>query len=116
MSISCILFDLGNVLLLHNARRRLSALAQVCDQSEDDIRGFLTHSGIVDQLDLGHATEIDLAAQLSDFAGKTISPDEAVRLWLTVFKPNRALWKNLQRLAPHVSLGIFNNNQKRKTD
>lgn len=109
MSISCILFDLGNVLLRHNPQRRLSALAQICDKSEDDIRGFLTHGRIVNQLDLGHATATDLAAQLSDFAGKTISPDEAVRLWLTVFERNHTLWNNLRRLAPHVPLGIFSN-------
>lgn len=110
MSISCVLFDLGNVLLFHKTQQRLHALSEACNQSEDDVRSFLMHSEIIDELDLGHAQATDLAVKLSEFAGKQISPDEAVKLWLTVFEPNRWLWKNLQRLASHVALGIFSNN------
>ena len=110
MSISCILFDLGNVLLFHKTERRLHALSKACDRSEDDVRSFLIHSEIINQLDLGHAQATDLAAKLSEFACIEISADQAITLWLKVFEPNRWLWKNLQRLASRFSLGIFSNN------
>ncbi|MFZ3033149.1 MAG: HAD-IA family hydrolase [Parvibaculum sp.] len=96
--------------MLHKTQQRLHALSVVCDRSEDDVRSFLIHSEIIDQLDLGHAQATDLATKLSELAGKEISPEQAITLWLKVFEPNRWLWKNLQRLASHFSLGIFSNN------
>lgn len=110
MKPSCILFDLGNVLLLHNAQRRLTALSNACGRSTDDVAAMLKQTGIVEALDLGHAEASDLAATLSDFAGKTITADEAVRLWLTVFEPNLALWNTLPRLEARYTLGLFSNN------
>ena len=110
MSISCVLFDLGNVLLFHKTQQRLHALSEACNRTEDDVRSFLIHSEIIDQLDLGHAQAADLAAKLSEFANKKISPEHAITLWLKVFDPNQWLWTNLQRLASHFTLGVFSNN------
>jgi HAD superfamily hydrolase (TIGR01509 family) len=110
MTISCILFDLGNVLLLHNGRRRLRALAKACAQSEDAVEDFLRHNDIIDQLDLGHANADDLAATLSAFANKHFTAEQAVKLWATAFEPNLPLWHDLDRLAGQRILGIFSNN------
>jgi HAD superfamily hydrolase (TIGR01509 family) len=110
MTTTCILFDLGNVLLLHNAQRRLGALAHACGKREDEIVAFFARTGIIDRLDLGKADERDLASALSDFSGRTVTATEAIRLWGTVFEPNRPLWAELPRLKQRYTLGIFSNN------
>jgi HAD superfamily hydrolase (TIGR01509 family) len=110
MSIACILFDLGNVLLLHHSQRRLKAIAEFSGCAEKDVADFLSASGIIERLDTGEASEADLCAALGELAGKPLSPNEAVALWLTVFEPNRELWDALPRLAVRQQLGVFSNN------
>jgi HAD superfamily hydrolase (TIGR01509 family) len=110
MSIACILFDLGNVLLLHNSQRRLQALADFSGKSPKTVGEFLTRSGIVERLDLGQADEKTLAAALADFSGKPVPPQLAIELWLMVFAPNRELWIELESMERRHKLGVFSNN------
>lgn len=110
MGVDCILFDLGNVLLFHNSRRRLQALATFSGRSEAAVETFLERTGAIEQLDLGLIDEAELGAMLGSFAQKSLSGPEAVAYWLSVFTPNLGLWDRLPRLAQRHSLGIFSNN------
>jgi HAD superfamily hydrolase (TIGR01509 family) len=110
MSIACILFDLGNVLLLHHSQRRLKAIAEFSRCGEKEVSDFLSGTGIIERLDTGEASEADLCTALGELAGKPLSPREAVALWLAVFEPNRELWDALPRLAARRQLGVFSNN------
>jgi FMN phosphatase YigB (HAD superfamily) len=110
MSIACILFDLGNVLLLHHSQWRLKALADFSGRTEKDAEDLLSRSGIVERLDTGEADIFALCDTLASLAGKPVSPEDAASLWLSVFEPNRELWEMLPRLAGHRSLGVFSNN------
>lgn len=110
MSIACILFDLGNVLLLHHSRWRLKALADFSGRDEKTVEAFLARSGIVERLDTGEADLPKLCETLGELSGKSVSPEKAVALWLSVFEPNLDLWVRLPHLTPRHSLGVFSNN------
>lgn len=110
MLIDCILFDLGNVLLFHDAQRRLRALADFTGQSPQAIGVFLSQNGISDELDLGHMDAAGLSAALGELAGRPVTQKDAMQLWLSVFEPNIDLWNRLPRLGERHSLGVFSNN------
>jgi len=110
MLIDCILFDLGNVLLFHDAQRRLRALADFTGQSPQAIGEFLSLREISDELDLGHTDAGGLSAALGELAGRPVTQKDAMRLWLSVFEPNLDLWHRLPKLGERHSLGVFSNN------
>ncbi len=68
-------------------------------------------SDIHRRLDRGDADETDLADELSAFAGRAVSPDEACQLVLSVFEaPNGELWALAGQLAKTVVVGGFSDN------
>lgn len=110
MLIDCILFDLGNVLLFHDAQRRLRALADFTGQSSQAVGEFLSVRDISDELDLGYMDGAGLSAALGELAGRPVTQRDAMRLWLSVFEPNLDLWNRLPKLGERHSLGVFSNN------
>src|SRR3546814_4496757 len=110
MLIDCILFDLGNVLLFHDAQRRLRALADFTGQSPQTIGEFLSLREISDELDLGHIDAAGLSAALGELAGRPVTQKDAMRLWLSVFVPNLDLWKRLPKPEERPRFGVLSKN------
>lgn len=90
--------------------RRVHAIAGSTGKTAEAVRAFMA-TEIHRRLDSGDADVGDLADELSAFAGRTVSPDEACRLILSVFEaPNGELWALTGQLAKTVVVGGFSDN------
>ncbi len=105
-----ILFDLGGVLLPFEREQRVAVIAERTGKAAEAVRGFMA-SDLHRRLDSGEADEFDLAAALSDFAGRPIGPVEATQLILSVFEPpNDELWRLADVLRERAIVGGFSDN------
>ncbi|HVN02624.1 MAG TPA: HAD-IA family hydrolase [Caulobacteraceae bacterium] len=105
-----VLFDLGGVLLPFDPERRVRAIAAATGAAPDAIRSLFA-GDLPGRMDLGEADERDYAAAFSGLAGRTVDPEEAIDLILSVFEaPNAALWSLAARLAEQIRVGGFSDN------
>jgi putative hydrolase of the HAD superfamily len=104
-----VLFDLGGVLLPFDQDRRVAALVRDLGCTESAARALVA-SGLGRRLDQG-ADEAELAAALSDLAGRLVAIETARDLWLSVFEaPNAALWATAAALRRQVVTGALSDN------
>ena len=107
---AAILFDLGGVLLPFDRERRVRAIVRSTGATAEAVRAFMA-GDIHRRLDRGEANEHDLAAALSDLAGRDIEQDEACELILSVFEaPNAELWARARTLRDRLIVGGFSDN------
>ena len=105
-----ILFDLGGVLLPFDRERRVRAMVEALPITADAARVFMA-SDLHHRLDVGRATEGEVAAALSVVAGKTVTPAETRALLLSVFEPpNMPLWDLVAALREEIPVGGFSDN------
>ncbi len=105
-----ILFDLGGVLLPFNRERRVGAMVKALRIEPEAAKAFMA-SDIHVRLDVGQASEAEVAAALSDVAGRTVTPAETRALILSVFEPpNLALWALVAALREEIPVGGFSDN------
>src|ERR1700679_4106874 len=70
-----VLFDLGGVLLPFDLERRVRAMVQALGITAVAARAFMA-SDIHTRLDVGQASEAEVAAALSEVAGRPLTTDE----------------------------------------
>ncbi|HEX4199472.1 MAG TPA: HAD-IA family hydrolase [Caulobacteraceae bacterium] len=105
-----VLFDLGGVLLPFDRERRVRAMVAALGITAEAARAFMA-SDIHARLDLGEASEEEVAAALSEVAGRAVSPAETRALILSVFEPpNLVLWDAVAKLRRRVTVGGFSDN------
>ena len=105
-----ILFDLGGVLLPFDLERRVRAMVQALGITAEAARAFMA-SDIHARLDVGQASEAEVAAALSEVAGRPLTTDETRVLILSVFEPpNMALWDLVATLREEIPVGGFSDN------
>jgi FMN phosphatase YigB (HAD superfamily) len=105
-----ILFDLGGVLLPFDRERRVRAMVQALGITPDAARAFMA-SDIHARLDVGQASEAQVAAALSAVAGRTVTTAETRALILSVFEPpNLPLWELAATLRETIPVGGFSDN------
>jgi glucose-1-phosphatase len=105
-----ILFDLGGVLLPFDRERRVRAMVGALGITPGAARAFMA-SDIHHRLDVGQASEAEVAAVLSEVAGRTVTPAETRALILSVFEPpNLALWDLVATLREEIPVGGFSDN------
>jgi FMN phosphatase YigB (HAD superfamily) len=105
-----ILFDLGGVLLPFDRERRVRAMVQALDITPEAARAFMA-SDIHARLDVGQASEAEVAATLSEVAGRRVTPARTRALILSVFEaPNLALWELAATLREDMPVGGFSDN------
>jgi glucose-1-phosphatase len=105
-----VLFDLGGVLLPFDRERRVRAMVKALPITPDAARAFMA-SDIHLRLDVGQASEAEVAAALSEVAGQTVTPAESRALLLSVFEPpNLVLWNLAATLREEIPVGGFSDN------
>ena len=105
-----VLFDLGGVLLPFDRERRVRAMTDALAITAEAARRFMA-SDIHTRLDVGEASETDVAAALSAVAGRAVSPAETRALLLSVFEPpNLELWGLVSKLRQRSTVGGFSDN------
>ncbi|HEY3888029.1 MAG TPA: HAD-IA family hydrolase [Caulobacteraceae bacterium] len=105
-----ILFDLGGVLLPFDRERRVRAMVTALGIKPDAARDFMA-SDIHLRLDVGKASEAEVAAALSELAGQTVTAAETRALLLSVFEPpNLVLWDLVATLREEIPVGGFSDN------
>jgi glucose-1-phosphatase len=105
-----ILFDLGGVLLPFDRERRVRAMVAALGITADAARAFMA-SDLHLRLDVGQVSEEEVAAALSEVAGRAVTPAELRALLLSVFAPpNVALWELVARLREEIPVGGFSDN------
>ena len=110
MAAEIILFDLGGVLLPFDRERRVHAMVQALGVTPDAARAFMA-SDIHARLDVGQASETEVAAALSAVVGRTVTPAETRSLILSVFDPpNLVLWDLVAALRENIPVGGFSDN------
>jgi len=110
MAAEIILFDLGGVLLPFDRERRVHAMVQALGVTPDAARAFMA-SDIHARLDVGQASETEVAAALSAVVGRTVTPAETRSLILSVFEPaNLVLWDLVAALRENIPVGGFSDN------
>ena len=110
MAAEIIIFDLGGVLLPFDRERRVHAMVQALGVTPDAARAFMA-SDIHARLDVGQASETEVAAALSAVVGRTVTPAETRSLILSVFEPaNLVLWDLVAALRENIPVGGFSDN------
>jgi HAD superfamily hydrolase (TIGR01509 family) len=105
-----VLFDLGGVLLPFDRERRVGVMSRELRIAPDAARRFMD-SDIHARLDRGQASETEVAAALSDVAGRLVSTAQTRALILSVFEPpNAPLWALVAQLRRRVTVGGFSDN------
>ena len=105
-----VLFDLGGVLLPFDRERRVRIMARALDITPETARAFMA-SDIHARLDIGQASEAEVAAALSEVAGRTVTAAETRALLLSVFEPpNMPLWDLVAVLREEIPVGGFSDN------
>jgi 2-haloacid dehalogenase len=105
-----VLFDLGGVLLPFDRERRVRAIVRALDITPETARAFMA-SDIHARLDIGQASEAEVAAALSEVAGRTVTAAETRALLLSVFEPpNMPLWDLVVVLSEEIPVGGFSDN------
>jgi len=108
--IGAVLFDLGGVLLPFDAERRIAAIVERTGATAQAARAFMALD-LHHRLDLGEASDFDVAAEFTAFFGVRISPLEAADLLCSVFgPPNHELWSLAARLRRRAVVGGFSDN------
>jgi HAD superfamily hydrolase (TIGR01509 family) len=105
-----VLFDLGGVLLPFDRERWVRAMVKALPITPEAARDFMA-SDIHARLDVGQASEAEVAGALSKVAGQTVSLAETRALILSVFEPpNLALWDLVAALRERIAVGGFSDN------
>ena len=108
--VRAVLFDLGGVLLPFDRERRIAAITARTGATAAAARAFMALD-LHRRLDLGEASDFDLAAEFAAFFGLRVSPLEAADLLCSVFEPpNHELWALAARLRRRAVVGGFSDN------
>jgi len=98
------------VLLPFDRERRVAAIVNRTGATAEAARAFMALE-LHRRLDLGEATELDVAGEFAAFFGVRISPVEASDLLCSVFEaPNHELWALAARLRRRAVVGGFSDN------
>jgi putative hydrolase of the HAD superfamily len=110
MSISTVLFDLGDTAYRFRPERRLAALAAASPLPPAEITARIWDSGFDAECDRGRYTSAEIVDQISTWLDLRLSAKELRAIWVLAWEPNEAVLAVAEALAPRVRVGMLSNN------
>ncbi len=98
MTIRCIIFDMGKVLVHFSHDRMFAAMGEVCGATGHQIREWLWDSGWQQKLETGQVTAEEVRDELSRQAGRPIELEALLRAGADIFTLNEPLLPVLDAL------------------
>ena len=110
MTISTVLFDVGDVTCRFLPQRRLAALAAVSPFPAETIQAQIWDSGFDADCDRGRYTGDEIVARINDLLDPRLPADELRAIWALAWKPNEAVLAVADEVARRVRVALFSNN------
>ncbi|MBI5280835.1 MAG: HAD family phosphatase [Candidatus Solibacter usitatus] len=85
--IRTVIFDLGRVIVPFDFMRGYRAMSEICGLSPDEIRGRLSASGLVVELEAGRIDEVEFNTHAQEVLGTSMPREQFEAIWFSVFLP-----------------------------
>lgn len=104
-----VFFDFGNVLAFFDHRRAVERLTRFTDMTADDLFDVLYEGELEDSYERGAITTDEYVRRGIAGGRLTCTPDEFLRCYEDIFRPNPAVLDVVPKLRPRYRVGLASN-------
>ena len=107
MSVTAVVFDIGNVLLPFDLNRSVERILAKCEHRDEEHVAALVAEK--DSLECGEVNSSTFFDRITEHLGFRGSRDEMLEAWEDIFSPNKAMWDFVHQAAGRFPLYLLSN-------